>query len=325
MCAYTLRSLLAPLVLIAAAAPATAEPYPTRTVTIVVPFPAGGATDVVARVLGGRLAAKLGKPFVIENRAGANGAIGSAAVAKAQPDGYTLVMGGVNTHAMNDSVMRKPLSNSASDFTPIALIAQIPIAIVIHSSLPASSLAELVAMARAQPGALNYGSSGTGGPQHLAMEMFKAVAKVDIRHVAYRGGNPQLNDLVGGHIKIGVIGLPPALEHVKAGTLRALAMVEEKRTSMLPDVPTVGEQGFPGFAVTYWMGLLAPAKTPNAVVVTLADAVAGILDDPEFATAMNKQGAEPLRGSPEQFGKLITSEIPRWAAVVEAIGLKLDN
>jgi len=279
----------------------------------------------VARTVGGLLATKLGKPFIIENRPGANGAIGSAAVAKAQPDGYTLVMGGVNTHAMNDSVMRKPLSNSASDFTPIALIAQIPIAIVTHSSLPVSSLAELVAMARGQPGALSYGSSGTGGPHHLAMEMFKAVAKVDIRHVAYRGGNPQLNDLVGGHIKIGVIGLPPAQEHIKAGTLRALAMVEEKRTLMLPDVPTVAEQGFPGFAVTYWMGLLAPAKTPNAVVATLADAVTAILDDPEFVAAMNKQGAEPLRGSPDEFGKLITSEIPRWAAIVEAIGLKLDH
>src|SRR5262245_45304031 len=324
MCAHTLRSLPL-LVLIATVAPAAAEPYPTRVVTIVVPFPAGGATDVVARVVSDRLAAKLGKPFVIENRAGANGAIGSAAVAKAQPDGYTLVMGGVNTHAMNDSVMRKPLSNSASDFTPIALIAQIPIAIVTHSSLPASNLAELVAMARAQPGALSYGSSGTGGPHHLAMEMFKAVAKIDIRHVAYRGGNPQLNDLVGGHIKIGVIGLPPALEHIKAGNLRALAMVEEKRTPMLPDVPTVAEQGFPGFAVTYWMGLLAPAKTPNTVVATLADAVAAILGDPEFAAAMSKQGAEPLRGSSDEFAKLITSEIPRWAAVVEAIGLKLDN
>jgi tripartite-type tricarboxylate transporter receptor subunit TctC len=323
--AHFLRSLVALLVLIAAAARTAAEPYPTRTVTVVVPFPAGGATDVVTRVVSGRLATKLGSSFVVENRPGANGAIGSAAVAKAQPDGYTLVMGGVNTHAMNDSVMKRPLSNSVSDFTPIALIAQIPIAIVAHSSLPVSSLAELVAMAREQPGMLTYGSSGTGGPHHLAMEMFKSVAKIDIRHVAYRGGNPQLNDLVGGHIKIGVIGLPPALEHVKAGTLRALAMVEEKRTPMLPDVPTVAEQGFPGFAVTYWMGLLAPAKTPNVVVSTLADTVAEILRDPEFAAALRNQGAEPLHGSPDEFGKLIASEIPRWATVVAAIGLKLDN
>src|SRR5262245_40931291 len=163
MCAHTLRSLTL-LLLFSAAGPAAAEPYPTRAVTIVVPFRAGGATDVVARTVGGLLATKLGKPFIIEDRPGANGAIGSAAVAKAQPDGYTLVMGGVNTHAMNDSVMRKPLSNSASDFTPIALVAEIPIAIVVHSSLPASNLAELVAMARAQPGALNYGSSGARGP-----------------------------------------------------------------------------------------------------------------------------------------------------------------
>ena len=257
------RPLFAFLALTAMVGLASAEPYPTRTVTIVVPFPAGGATDVVARLMGDRLSGSLGKPVVIENRAGANGAIGSAAVAKAEPDGYTLVMGGVNTHAMNDSVMKRPLSNSAADFAPIALIAQIPIAIVMHSSLPVASLADLVAMARAQPGALTYGSSGTGGPHHLAMEMFKSVAKVDIKHVPYRGGNPQLNDLVGGHIKIGVIGFPPVLEHVKAGTLRALAMVEDKRSPMLPDVPTVGEQGFPGFGVSYWMGLLAPAKTSD--------------------------------------------------------------
>jgi tripartite-type tricarboxylate transporter receptor subunit TctC len=279
----------------------------------------------VARIVGDRLAAKLARAFVIENRAGANGAIGSAAVAKAEPDGYTLVMGGVNTHAMNDSVMRRPLYNSATDFKPVALIARIPIAIVAHSSLPVSNLAELVALARAQPGAISYGSSGIGGPHHLAMEMFKVAAKLDIRHVPYRGGSPQLNDLVGGHIKIGVIGLPPALEHIKAGTLRGLAMVEGERSSMLASVPTVAEQGFPGFAVSYWMGLLAPAKTPDAVIAALAEAVGAILDDPEVAAVLRQQGAEVLRGSAADFSKLIASEIPRWASVVAAIGLKVDQ
>jgi len=323
--AYFVRSFLVLLSVLAGTAAAIAQSYPTRAVTIVVPFPAGGATDVVARLIGERVSARLGTPVVIENRAGANGAIGSAAVAKAEPDGYTLVMGGVNTHAMNDSVMKRPLSNSATDFAPIALVAQIPIAIVTHASLSVASLPELVAMARAHPGSLTYGSSGTGGPHHLAMEMFKAVATLDIKHVPYRGGNPQLNDLVGGHIKIGVIGLPPVLEHVKAGTLRALAVVEEKRSAMLPEVATVAEQGFPGFGVSYWMGLLAPAKTPDSVITTLAQTVISIVDDPDVAATMRKQGAEPLRGSPDDFKKLIASEIPRWASVSREIGLKLEN
>lgn len=304
---------------------AQAQAYPSRAVTIIVPFAPGGATDVVARILGERLSAKLGQSFVIENRAGANGAVGSAAVARAEPDGYTLVMGGVNTHAMNDSMMKRPLYNSATDFAPIGLAADIPIAIVVHSSLGVATLPELIALVRAKPGALSYGSSGTGGPQHLAMEMFKATAKLDIPHVPYRGGGPQLNDLVGGHIKIGSIGLPPVLQHLSAGTLRALAIVDGKRTGLLPDIATVAEQGFPGFSVNYWMGLLAPAKTPPHVIDALSKALASALEEQEVAEGFRKQGAEILRSSPDEFKALIATEIPRWAGVVESVGAKLDN
>lgn len=306
-------------------ASAQTTPFPNRPVTIVVPFAPGGATDVVARVLAQQLTVRLGQSVQVENRAGANGAIGSAAVAKAAPDGHTLVMGGVNTHAINDGVMRRPLYNSATDFAPVALTSQIPIAIVTHASLGVASLAELVALAKSQPGKLSYGSSGAGGPHHLAMEMFKLTAGIDIAHVAYRGGAPQLNDLVGGHIKIGAIGLPPVLQHVQSGALKALAMVEKSRSALLPDVPTVAEQGYPGFEVSYWMGVLAPARTPEPIVRTLYDNIAAILATPDVRETLKTQGADTATGTPSQFAALIAAEIPRWAAVSRQIGLKLDD
>lgn len=321
-----LRCLLGICLLVAMPfASAVAQGYPNRAITIVVPFAPGGATDVVARIIGDRLGARLGQTFLIENKAGANGALGTAAVAKAEPDGYTLVMGGVNTHAMNDGVMKRPLTNSATDFAPVGLVAEIPIAIVVHNSLGISTLPELIKLAKEKPGAITYGSSGTGGPHHLAMELFKDIAKIDLPHVAYRGGAPQLNDLVGGHIKVGVIGLPPVMPHLSSGALRALAVVEEKRSDLLPQIPTVAEQGYPGFAVTYWMGLLAPAKTPKEVIDRLAKELEVILAEPELAAAFRKQGATVLRGSPEAFKKLIDTELPRWAQVAKTIGAKLEE
>lgn len=322
----TLRLLfVACLLVLFPTAESTAQGYPSRSITIVVPFAAGGATDVVARLVSDRLAVRLGQSFVIENKAGANGAVGTASVAKAEPDGYTLVMGGVNTHAMNDGVMKRPLSNSATDFAPVGLVAEIPIAIVVHNSLGVSTLPELIALAKAKPGTITYGSSGTGGPHHLAMELFKDIAKLDLPHVPYRGGAPQLNDLVGGHIKVGVIGLPPVLPHLNSGVLRALAVVEGKRSDLLPAVPTIAEQGYPGFAVTYWMGLLAPAKTPKDVIERLARELAVVLDEPELARAFKQQGASVLRGSPDEFKKLIDAEIPRWGQVAKTIGAKLEE
>lgn len=320
-----MRMLLSILAIVVSASGGLAQTYPSRAITIVVPFAAGGATDVVARLIGERLSAKLGQPVLIENKSGANGAIGSALVAKANPDGYMLVMGGVNTHAMNDSIVKPPLYSSTKDFAPIGLIAEIPIAIVVHPSLGVSTLPEMIKLVKEKPNTISYGSSGTGGPHHLAMEMFKSIAKLDMPHVPYRGGAPQLNDLLAGHIKIGVVGLPPVLPHLNAGTLRALAVVEGQRSELLPNVPTIAEQGFPGFAVNYWMGLLAPAKTPNDVIARLSKELTLILDEPDVAPALRKQGATILRGSPEEFSKLIASEVPRWAAVVEKIDAKLDK
>jgi len=320
-----MRMLLSILAIVVSASGGLAQTYPSRAITIVVPFAAGGATDVVARLIGERLSAKLGQPVLIENKSGANGAIGSALVAKANPDGYMLVMGGVNTNAMNDSIVKPPLYSSTKDFAPIGLIAEIPIAIVVHPSLGVSTLPEMIKLVKEKPNTISYGSSGTGGPHHLAMEMFKSIAKLDMPHVPYRGGAPQLNDLLAGHIKIGVVGLPPVLPHLNAGTLRALAVVEGQRSELLPNVPTIAEQGFPGFAVNYWMGLLAPAKTPNDVIARLSKELTLILDEPDVAPALRKQGATILRGTPEEFSKLIASEVPRWAAVVNNIGATLDN
>ncbi len=299
--------------------------WPARPVTIVVPFPPGGATDLVARVLAQGLTARLGQPVVVENRPGANGTIGSAAVARARPDGYTLVMGGVNTHAMNDSLFRRPQYHSDRDFAPIALTARIPIAFVVNpEKVPVRSLGELIALARTRPGELSYGSSGAGGPHHLAMELFKQATGVDILHVPYNGGGPQLNDLLAGNVGVGAIGLPPALPHIEAGKLRALAATGARRTPLLPELPTVAESGVPGFAVEYWLGLLAPTRTPEPVIRRLNAETVAVLERPEVREQLARQGAEAATSSPEEFRAIIAADVARWAEVVRRAGLSLD-
>jgi tripartite-type tricarboxylate transporter receptor subunit TctC len=295
--------------------------YPARPVTIIVPFPAGGATDVVARAIAQGLTNRIGQQVIIETKPGGNGSIGSAFVAKARPDGYTLVMGGVNTHAMNDSVMKPRPYDSAKAFAPIALTARIPIAFVVHPSLPVANLRDLVELARSRPGQLGYGSSGTGGPHHLAMELFKSAAGINLVHVPYKGGAPQLNDLIGGHILIGAIGLPPARPHIETGKLKPLAVTEAKRSAFLPNIPTVAEAGFPGFEVSYWMGLLAPAGTPTDIVRRLNAETIAVLDLPSIRETFAKQGVEIVTSSPEEFATLIEREIPKWAEVVERSGI----
>src|SRR4249919_3087740 len=304
--------------------PATAQPYPSRTITLVVPFPAGGATDVVARILAQGLSDRMKQPVIIDNRPGANGAIGSTAVAKARPDGYTLVMGGVNTHAMNDSLIKPRPYDSAKDFAPITLTALIPIAFVVNPQLPVTTLQELVALARSKPRQLSYGSSGTGGPQQLAMELFKLAAGVDIVHVPYKGGAPQLNDLIGGHILIGSIGLPPALPHIEAGKLRALAVTDAKRSAFLPTLPTVAESGFPNFEMSYWLGLMAPAGTPRDVIDRLAAESVAVLTTPDTRDALAKQGAEVVTSTPDAFKKLVENDIAKWSKVIQDTGITAE-
>jgi tripartite-type tricarboxylate transporter receptor subunit TctC len=309
---------------LAAATPGSAASYPTRVITLVVPFPAGGATDVVARTLAQGLSERFGQQVIVENRPGANGQIGSVAVAQAKPDGYTLLMGGVNTQGMNDVLYKKRQYDSLKDFTPIALTSIIPVAFVVHPTLPVNSLQDLVQLAKAEPGKLSYGSSGAGGPHNLAMELFKSIAKIDIQHIPYKGGAPQLNDLVAGHIRIGAIGLPPALQHIRQGRLRALAVSDGKRTSFLPDLPTVAESGFPGFEVNYWLGLFGPAGMPRDVVTTLNTEVVDLLKRPDIREIMAKQGVEIVTSTPDELGKMVAMEIGRWGKVVKDAGISLD-
>lgn len=320
---YFLVCLFAALGL-AAGMPAAAETWPTRTITLVVPFPAGGATDVVGRTIAQALSDRLGQQVIVENRAGANGQIGSAAVAQAKPDGYTLLMGGVNTQGMNDVLYKNRRYDSLKDFTPIAVTSVIPVAFVVHPSLPANSLQDLVRLAKERPGQLSYGSSGAGGPHNLAMELFKSIAKIDIQHIPYKGGAPQLNDLVAGHIKIGAIGLPPALQHIKQGRLRALALADGKRTSFLADLPTVAEQGYPNFEVNYWLGLFGPAGLQKDVVTRLNKEVVDILKQPAVRETLAKQGVEIVTSTPDELGSLVAKEISRWGQVVKDAGISLD-
>jgi tripartite-type tricarboxylate transporter receptor subunit TctC len=303
---------------------AWAQTYPARTITLIVPFPAGGATDVVARALAKGLSERLGQSVVIDNRPGANGAIGSASVAKARPDGYTLVMGGVNTHAMNDSLIKPRPYDSAKDFAPITLTALIPIAFVVNPQLPVTTLHDLVALARSKPRQLSYGSSGTGSPHHLAMELFKLKAGIDIAHVPYKGGAPQLNDLLGGHILIGSIGLPPALPHIETGKLRALAGTEAKRSVFLPTLPTVAESGFPDFEVTYWLGLMAPAGTSREIIDRLAAESVTVLTRPDVRETLTKQGADVVTSSPDALKTIVESDIAKWSKVVQDTGITAE-
>jgi tripartite-type tricarboxylate transporter receptor subunit TctC len=303
---------------------AGAQAYPSRTITLVVPFPAGGATDVVARVLAKALSERLRQSVVVDNRPGANGAIGSASVAKARPDGYTLVMGGVNTHAMNDSLIKPRPYNSARDFAPITLTALIPIAFVVNPQTPVATLQELVALARSKPRQLSYGSSGAGGPQHLAMELFKLAAGVDIVHVPYRGGAPQLNDLVAGHIPIGSIGLPPALPHIETGKLRALAVTDTKRSAFLPNLPTVAESGFPNFEMSYWLGLMAPAGTPRDVVERLQVESVAVLTARDIRESLAKQGAEVVTSTADEFKKVVEKDLEKWSKVIQETGITAE-
>jgi tripartite-type tricarboxylate transporter receptor subunit TctC len=304
--------------------PAAAQVYPSRPTTIIVPFPAGGATDVLARVLAKGLSDRFGQPVVVDNRPGANGAIGSASVAKARPDGYTLVMGGINTHAMNDSLIKPRPYDSAKDFAPITLTALIPIAFVVNPQLPVTTLQELVALARSKPRQLSYGSSGAGGPQHLAMELFKLAAGIDIVHVPYRGGAPQLNDLIGGHILIGSIGLPPALPYIETGKLRALAVTDAKRSAFLPKLATVAESGFPSFEMSYWLGLMAPAGTPRDIIDRLATETVAVLTTRDTRESLARQGAEVVTSTPDEFKKLVENDIEKWSKVIQDTGITAE-
>ncbi len=317
------RAVLACLFAVSATA-AFAQAYPSKPVRIVVPFPAGGTTDILAREAGQRLTQALGQPFVVDNRPGAGGNIGAELVAKSPPDGYTLLMGTVGTHAINASLYSRMPYDHVRDFAPVILVAGVPNVLVVNPSVPVHSVQELIAYAKANPGKLNFASSGSGTSIHLAGELFKVMTGVQMSHVPYKGSAPALADLAGGQVQLMFDNLPSSLQLIKAGKLRALAVTSAQRSSALPDLPTVAEAGLPGFEATSWFGLLAPAGTPPDVIAKINAEVAHWLASPEAKDKLASLGAIAAGGSPEDFARHIAAETAKWQKVVKASGARVE-
>ena len=306
------------------AAGVSAQAYPTKPIRIVVPFPAGGTTDVLARAAAQKLAETLGQPAVVDNRPGAGGNIGAELVAKSAPDGYTLLMGTVGTHAINPGLYPKLPYDHVKDFAPVILVAGVPNVLVINPALPVNSVPELIAYAKANPGKLNFASSGNGTSIHLSAELFKTMAGVQMTHVPYKGSAPALQDLVGGQVQLMFDNLPSSLALIKGGKLKALAVTSATRAAALPDVPTLAESGLPGFEASSWFGLLAPAGTPPLVIGKLNGEIAKWLATPEAKERLLTQGAIAAGGTPEDFARFIAAETAKWQKVVKDSGAKVD-
>ncbi len=312
------------LLLAVVAGGAWAQAYPVKPIRLVVPFPPGGATDILARAVAQKLTDAWGQSVIVDNRPGAGGNIGSELVAKAAPDGYTLEMGTVGTHAINASLYSKMPYDHVRDFAPVILVAGVPNVLVVNPGLPVNSVQELIAYAKANPGKLNFASSGSGTSIHLAGELFKVMAGVQMTHVPYKGSSPALQDLLGGQVQLMFDNLPPSLPHIKAGKLRALGVTSATRAPALPDVPTIAESGLPGFEASSWFGVLAPAGTPPAIIAKLNAEIAKWLDTPEAKEKMLALGANAAGGTPEDFAKHIAAETAKWAKVVKESGAKVD-
>ncbi len=311
--------------LLARIGPTKAQSFAGRQFRLIVPFPAGGPTDIVARPLAQMLGDVLKATIVIDNRAGAGGSIGAEAVARSAPDGQTLLMGTVGTQAINPALYPNLPYDAVRDFTPIALVALAPVAIVVHPSQPVSNLAHLVALAKRKPGQLNYGSAGAGTPGHLTGEMFKTVAAIDIQHVPYKGSAPAVIDLIGGQIQIMFDPLQSVLSNVQAGRLRALAVSSKTRSAALPAVPTIAESGYDGFETTAWWGVFGPAGMPKAVTATLASEIERIVRSDAFRSRLEPLGVIPsVIGGGDAFSKFQQSELAKWGKAVRDAGIRID-
>ena len=306
-----------------AALPGLAE-YPDKPVKIIVPYPPAGTTDILARLIGQRLAERMKQPFTIENRPCAGGAIGSVAVAKSPADGYTLVMATVNSHGINSALIKDLPYDAVRDFAPITIVGNTPNVLAVNPSVPAKNLAELLALARAKPGGLNFGSTSQGGSPHMSGELLKSMAKVDITHIPYKGAGPMLIDLIGGQVQMGFDNLPSTIGHIRSGKVRAIAVTTPKRSPVAPEIPTMAESGLPGYEVSAWFGLLAPAGTPKAVIDALYGNVAAILKQPEVVKQLFELGAEPGGNTPEAYAKQIAADVEKWKKVVAATGVKAE-
>ena len=308
----------------AGALSAYAQNYPDKAVRVVVPFAPGGSTDIVGRIMSQRLSERLKQSVVVDNRGGGGGNIGSDVAAKAQPDGYTLLIGTVGSLTINPSLYKRMPYDPLKDLTPIAYFGSTPNVLVVHPSLPVKSVRELVLLAKSKPGQLNYASAGTGGSVHLAGELFKSLAKVDMVHVPYKGSGPALIDLLGGQTQLMFSTMPPALPHVKSGRLRALGMTGSRRSPLVPELPTIAESGLPGYEITQWWGLLGPAGLPAAIVTRLNSDVNAVLQQPEVKARFANEGADTAPNTPAWFASYMKSEVAKWAKVVKASGATAD-
>src|SRR5882672_7646660 len=297
-----------------------AQNYPTKPIRLIVPFAPGGPTDIMSRAISERITSRLGQQLVIDNRAGAGGNIGTEIAAHSAPDGYTMALGHIGTHAINVSLYSRTGYDPVKDFVPITMIATLPLGLWVNASVPANSVKELVTLAKAKPGSLNFGSAGSGGPTHMAGEMLKAMAHIDIVHVPYKGNAASLTDLVAGRVQMMFSNLLTAGPHARAGKLRGLAITSARRSPQAPDLPTVAESGVPGYDITPWYGVLFPAGTPRTIVVRLNQEIGGILTTPEVMERFRAQGVDLVTSTPEAFAALIKSEIPRWRKVVKDSG-----
>ncbi|MEJ5124868.1 tripartite tricarboxylate transporter substrate binding protein [Comamonas sp. MYb21] len=297
-----------------------AEAFPNKPITMVVPFVAGGTTDILARIVGQSLGEELGQPVIIDNRAGAGGNIGGQFAARAPADGYTIFMGTVGTHAINEWLYKKMPFNPNKDFVPLTRVANVPNLLVANPAQPFKNVKELISYAQAHPGQVNFGSSGSGSSIHLSGELFKMMAKVDMIHIPYKGSAPAVTDLLGNQIAIMFDNMPSAIQHVRSGKLRPLAVTTAKRSPELPDVPTVAEAGVPGYEATSWFGLFAPTKTPADVQAKLHAAIIKVLQKPDVIKKIGDQGGEVVTESQAEFGKFIAAENEKWKQVVKTSG-----
>lgn len=305
-------------------ATAHGQAYPAKPIRIVVPFPAGGTTDILAREVANKLTQTLGQSVVVDNRPGAGGNIGAELVAKSPADGYTFLMGTVGTHAINASLYSKMPYDHLRDFAPVILVAGVPNVLEVNPSVPVNSVQELIAYAKANPGKLNFASSGSGTSIHLAGELFKVMTGVQMSHVPYKGSAPALADLAGGQVQLMFDNLPSSLQLIKGGKLRALAVTSAQRSGALPDLPTVAEAGLPGFEATSWFGLLAPAGTPPDVIARVNAEVSKWLSSPEGKEKLAAQGAIAVGGSADDFSRHIAAETTKWQKVVKESGAKVE-
>jgi tripartite-type tricarboxylate transporter receptor subunit TctC len=309
--------------LILAALPAAAQDFPEKPVTLVIPFPAGGSTDVVGRIVAERMAAELGQTIVVENRAGAGGSLGAGTVARAAPDGYTILMATVATHALNPLILATKPYDPVADFAPISLLVIVPNVLAVNPELPVETVQELIDMAKAEPGVLAYASSGNGTPLHLSGELFKSMAGVDIQHVPYQGSGPALTDVIGNQVPIIFDNLPSASAHIAAGALRPLGVTTAERVPSFPDIPAIAET-LPGYETYTWNALFAPAGTPPEVIAKLHDAAVAAMADPGVVERMKEFSAEIVASTPEALAEHVAAEAAKWGPVVEAANVRVE-